>query len=64
MFARRHLKLDKTGRFGYTAVEMRELAKFCDLGEEEQGASSTTQPRAESEREEVPRSRAPRRSNR
>ena len=52
MLTRSHLKLDKTGRFSYTAAEMRDLGKFCNLGEEEQGASPTTQQRADSERGE------------
>ena len=54
MFARLDLKLDKTRRFDYKAAEKRELEKHCKTWGEKPGASSTTQPRAES---------GPRRSN-
>ena len=64
MFTRNQLKLDKTGRYSYTAAEMRDLAKFCDLGEEEQEAGSAMQQRADSGGEGEQRGRGPRRSNR
>ena len=62
MLTRNQLKLDKTGRCGYTAAEMRDLAKFIDLGEEEQGAGSATQQRAEAGGEGEQKGRGPRRS--
>ena len=39
MFSRPDLKLDNSGRFGYTAAEMRELEKYCQTEEEKPGFS-------------------------
>ena len=62
MFTRSHLKFDKTGRYAYTEAEMRDLALYCGLGKEQQGAAYASQQGADSGREE--RGRGCRRSNR